>query len=103
MRRITGGVLAFTGMAIFLAGFYLFPAGADLFYKLVIDNLAGGDYGTGMRYVYLLCIGMIVGGLALAWGPDRTVRYFTVNPMITVALVIAVILGFWLFPALGGY
>jgi hypothetical protein len=71
--------------------------------KLVIDNLAGGDYGLGMRYVYILCIGMIVGGLALAWGPDRTVRYFTVNPMITVALVIAVILGFWLFPALGGY
>jgi len=103
MRRLAGGLLAFTGMALFLAGFYLFPAGADLFYAIVINSLGGGDYGAGMRWIYILCVGMIVLGLVLWRGPEQTFAFFRANPMITGAFIIAILLGFYLFPELGGY
>lgn len=80
--------IAGIGIFLFIAGFFLLPAGFDIILYGFLQ-LTGGDYAKAIILMYAISIGLMFGGFALA---GRRVNIGPLNVLKSPHFVILVIL-----------
>ena len=70
MNPLKGIGFGLVASGLIMMGLFLLPLGYDFIFHFIMDNLAGGDYWTAVRYMYMISVSLIVGGVAIEYFSD---------------------------------